>query len=137
MCRPYRSNASWNFRGGACLPRRSPRGEAGRNLGSGRILPMRLLVNDLVDEWYNQSYTLIMKTAISIPDEVFDAAEEMARRLGMSRSQLYVTALREYMEAHRSRGVTARLDQVYEDQDSSLDLRVAEAQTDSLEDEDW
>ena len=78
-----------------------------------------------------------MKTAISIPDEVFDAAEEMARRLGMSRSQLYVSALREYMEAHRSRGVTARLDQVYEYQDSSLDLRVAEAQTDSLEDEDW
>ena len=78
-----------------------------------------------------------MKTAISIPDEVFDAAEEMAQRLGMSRSQLYVTALREYLEAHRNRGVTARLDQVYEYQDSSLDLRVAEAQTDSLEDEDW
>ena len=78
-----------------------------------------------------------MKTAISIPDEVFDAAEEMAKRLGMSRSQLYVTALREFLEAHRSRGVTARLDQVYEYQDSSLDLRVAKAQTDSLEDEDW
>ena len=78
-----------------------------------------------------------MKTAISIPDEVFDAAEEMAQRLGVSRSQLYVTALREYLEAHRNRGVTARLDQVYEYQDSSLDLRVAEAQTDSLDDEDW
>jgi metal-responsive CopG/Arc/MetJ family transcriptional regulator len=78
-----------------------------------------------------------MKTAISIPDEVFDAADEMAKRLGMSRSQLYVTALREYLDAHRSRGVTARLDQVYEYQDSSLDLRVAEAQTDSLDEEDW
>ena len=78
-----------------------------------------------------------MKTAISIPDEVFDAAEEMAQRLGMSRSQLYVTALREYLDAHRSRGVTAQLDQVYTYQDSSLDLRVAEAQTDSLDEEDW
>jgi metal-responsive CopG/Arc/MetJ family transcriptional regulator len=78
-----------------------------------------------------------MKTAISIPDEVFDAAEEMARRLGMSRSQLYVTALREYLETHRNRGVTNRLDQVYEFQSSTLDMRVAEAQSDSLEEEDW
>ncbi len=78
-----------------------------------------------------------MKTAISIPDEVFDAAEEMAQRLGMNRSQLYATAVREYLEAHRSRGVTARLDQLYERADSSLELRVAEAQTASLDDEDW
>ncbi len=78
-----------------------------------------------------------MKTAISIPDEVFNAAEEMAERLGVNRSQLYVTALREYLEAHRSRGVTARLDQVYEYQDSSLDLCVAEAQSASFDEEDW
>ena len=78
-----------------------------------------------------------MKTAISIPDDVFDAADEMARRLGMSRSQLYATAVRDYLEAHRSRGVTARLDQVYECIDSALDLRVADAQTASLDEEDW
>ena len=78
-----------------------------------------------------------MKTAISLPDEVFNAAEEMAERLGVNRSQLYVTALREYLEAHRSRGVTARLDEVYEYQDSSLDLCVAEAQLASFDEEDW
>lgn len=79
-----------------------------------------------------------MKTAISIPDEVFDAADEMAKRLGVSRSQLYVTAIREYLDAHRNRGVTSKLDQVYELHDSRLDLRVAEAQSASLEDdEDW
>jgi metal-responsive CopG/Arc/MetJ family transcriptional regulator len=78
-----------------------------------------------------------MKTAISLPDELFDAAEEMARRLGMSRSQLYATAVREYLEAHRNRGVTVRLDEVYSSADSRLDLRVAEAQTTSLDDEDW
>ena len=78
-----------------------------------------------------------MKTAISIADEVFEAAEEMAERLGMSRSQLYAAAVREYLEAHRNRGVTARLDQVYQSTDSRLELRVAEAQTASLDDEDW
>jgi len=80
---------------------------------------------------------LTMKTAISIPDDVFDAADEMAKRLGMSRSQLYSTAVRRYLDAHRNCGVTAQLDQIYEYQDSSLDLRVAEAQTASLDDEDW
>ena len=78
-----------------------------------------------------------MKTAISIPDDVFDAADEMAERLGMSRSQLYATAVRDYLDAHRSRGVTARLDQLYERVDSSLDLRVAESQTASLDEDDW
>ena len=91
----------------------------------------------ILDLWYNRSYTQAMKTAISIPDDVFDAADEMARRLGMSRSQLYSTAVREYLDAHRSRGVTARLDRIYEQYDSRLDLRVAEAQTASLDDEDW
>jgi metal-responsive CopG/Arc/MetJ family transcriptional regulator len=78
-----------------------------------------------------------VKTAISIPDEVFDAAEDMARRLGMSRSQFYATAVRDYLEANRSRGVTARLDQIYENADSRLDLRVAEAQTVSLGEDEW
>jgi metal-responsive CopG/Arc/MetJ family transcriptional regulator len=78
-----------------------------------------------------------MKTAISIPDEVFDAADDMAKRLGISRSRLYATAVREFLDTHRNRGVTERLDQVYEYQDSRLDLRVAEAQTASLDDEDW
>lgn len=93
--------------------------------------------NFSIDRRYNRSYTPVMKTAISIPDDVFDAADEMAERLGMSRSQLYATAVREYLEAHRNRGVTARLDAVYESTDSSLDLRVAEAQSASLEDEEW
>ena len=78
-----------------------------------------------------------MKTAISVPDDIFQAAEEMAKRLGMSRSQLYATAVREYLEAHRSHGVTALLDQVYSTYDSQLDLRVAEAQAESLPEDDW
>ena len=90
-----------------------------------------------LDSEYNSGYTQAMKTAISIPDDVFDAADEMARRLGMSRSQLYATAVREYLDAHREHGVTARLDRLYEHQDSSLELRVAEAQTASLDEEDW
>jgi len=41
-----------------------------------------------------------MKTAISIPDHVFDEAEELARRLEKSRSQLYSEAVAEYVAKH-------------------------------------
>ncbi len=78
-----------------------------------------------------------MKTAISIPDEVFQAAEELAERLGVSRSELYATAVAEYVVALRSRGVTARLNEVYADHSSSLDPALERAQADAVGSEEW
>ena len=54
-----------------------------------------------------------MKTAISLPDELFDEADEVAARIGMSRSQLYATALAEYLAKMRTGTVTARLNAVH------------------------
>jgi metal-responsive CopG/Arc/MetJ family transcriptional regulator len=51
-----------------------------------------------------------MKTAISIPDDVFDSAEALARSTKQSRSQLYSRAVREYVARHSSDSVTAALD---------------------------
>ncbi len=51
-----------------------------------------------------------MKTAISIPDDVFTEAELLARELKQSRSQLYSRAVREYVARHSSDSVTAALD---------------------------
>ena len=82
-------------------------------------------------------YTQAVKTAISIPDEIFEAAEELAERLGVSRSELYATAVAEYVAAQRSRGVTARLNEVYADESSSLDTALQQAQADALASEDW
>jgi metal-responsive CopG/Arc/MetJ family transcriptional regulator len=62
-----------------------------------------------------------MKTAISIPDPLFKAAEEFAKRMGLSRSQLYVVALQEYLRSHKPDQITKQLDAVYADEDSSLD----------------
>lgn len=42
-------------------------------------------------------YTLVMKTAISIPDELFREVEACSRRLKLSRSRLFATAVREYL----------------------------------------
>jgi hypothetical protein len=47
---------------------------------------------------YNLSYTPLVKTAISIPDEVYEAAEKLADELKMSRSELYARAVSEYVE---------------------------------------
>lgn len=82
-----------------------------------------------------------MKTAISIPDELFESADGLARRLGVSRSELYAKALREYLEEHRGEGVTERLDGVYGNKEQGaegLDPVLARLQELSLsEDEGW
>jgi len=57
-------------------------------------------------------YTLGMKTAISIPDEVFAEVERLARRLKKSRSELYSHALREYVARHGPDYVTETLDRI-------------------------
>ncbi len=51
-----------------------------------------------------------MKTAISIPDDVFNDAEAPARRTKKSRSELYSHAVREYVSRHSADKVTEALD---------------------------
>lgn len=69
-----------------------------------------------------------MKTAISLPDELFSSADALARRLGMSRSRLFATALTEFLAKHRTAKVTERLNQVYASEPSQLDERTRRAQ---------
>ena len=78
-----------------------------------------------------------MKTAISIPDKVFRSADSLAKRLGVSRSQLYATAMAEFLSRHQGRQVTARLDQIYLEEDSSLSPELIKAQSNSLPPEEW
>ncbi|MBN3906305.1 MAG: ChpI protein [Nostoc sp. NMS1] len=47
-----------------------------------------------------------MKTAISIPDPLFETAEEFAKLMGLSRSQLYAVALQEYLQSHKQEQIT-------------------------------
>lgn len=62
---------------------------------------------------YNRTYTAGVKTAISLPDDLFEAAEALAGRLGLSRSQLYATALARFVAEQQRAGLTARLNAVY------------------------
>jgi len=51
-----------------------------------------------------------MKTAISIPDDIFAKADQLARRLNTSRSELYSRAVREYVAKHSPGQITQSLD---------------------------
>ena len=81
----------------------------------------------------------ILKTAISIRDEIFDAAERTAQALGMSRSELYSTAVKEFVARHSSLRITERLNEVYGGNDSvsRLDDGLQALQFRSLPNEDW
>ena len=64
-----------------------------------------------------------MKTAISIPDGVFKSGEQLASRLRVSRSELYVKALKAFLEKHQDDLITSRLNEIYRPgaETSSLD----------------
>jgi predicted transcriptional regulator len=78
-----------------------------------------------------------MKIAISVPDEVFEAGEHLARQLGVSRSQLYSDALATYLSARGAQEVTARLNAIFAAQPADLDPALNRAQLKTLADEAW
>lgn len=80
-----------------------------------------------------------MKTAVSLPDPVFYAAERLARRLRVPRSRLYAKAIAEFVERHPAGDVTAKLNEVYgaHPEESRLDPVLAAIQWRSLPPEDW
>lgn len=73
-----------------------------------------------------------MKTAISIPDNIFQQAEELANSLGVSRSQLYTKAIAIFIQNHSTDIVTEKLNEIYTQENSNLEPLIAEMQFNSL-----
>jgi metal-responsive CopG/Arc/MetJ family transcriptional regulator len=78
-----------------------------------------------------------MKTAISIPDPIFKEAEKAAKRLGMSRSELYARAVAEFVQILRRDGIKRQLDKIYAEEDSAIDSSLAKMQSSSVFRENW
>jgi hypothetical protein len=76
-----------------------------------------------------------MKTAVSIPDRIFRAAEQLAARWGISRSELYAKAVDALVKKHDDEIITSQLNDVYgpEGEESSLDPALAALQRRTLE----
>lgn len=78
-----------------------------------------------------------MKTAVSIPDDIFEGAERLARRLKASRSQLFSDALKEYLARHAPEDVTDAINRVYADLKNPKDEFVSAAAHRVLEQSEW
>lgn len=78
-----------------------------------------------------------MKTAISLPDEVFEDAEKLARRMKMSRSALFAEAVAEYVARHEADSVTEAMNGVADSLDTRLDSPVKAAARTLLGRTEW
>jgi hypothetical protein len=78
-----------------------------------------------------------MKATISIPNPIYEASEHLARKLGVSLSDLYTIALSAYLTSHQEEDVTEALNRVYETEDSALDPDLTRLQLASIGDERW
>lgn len=78
-----------------------------------------------------------MKVAISLPDALFSAAEELADQLHVSRSQLYTQALAEYLGQRHSAAITQKLNAVYGSGAEGVEAAIMKAQLQVLDHKAW
>ena len=78
-----------------------------------------------------------MKTAVSVPNEVYEQAEELARRTGRTRSEIYSTALRDYLAHHSTDPTTAAMDRALDEIEPGSDPFLEAAAREALSEADW
>ena len=78
-----------------------------------------------------------MKTAISLPDDLFVLADDFAKTRGMSRSELYAMALREYVDAHTGTNLIERINAACAGLDTSLPADIAHSARQTLVAAKW
>jgi metal-responsive CopG/Arc/MetJ family transcriptional regulator len=80
-----------------------------------------------------------MKTAISIPDPLFNSVERMAHRLNVSRSEFFANAAKAYIDQVKNQSVTDRLNKVYSENRKELHLskELSTMQASSIPGEKW
>lgn len=93
----------------------------------------------LLPDWYNLGYTQSMKTAVSIPDDLFRRAESLTRRLGLTRSGLYSRALSAYLEQFDEQSIIDAVNKVCDANPGAtqLDPVLERIQFDNIEREEW
>ena len=78
-----------------------------------------------------------MKVAVSIPDPIFEAADQLAKERNIPRSQIFAEALSTYLELRNSESVTALLNEIYDQEPSKVDEALTKAQFDAINHEAW
>jgi metal-responsive CopG/Arc/MetJ family transcriptional regulator len=78
-----------------------------------------------------------MKVAVSIPDPIFEAAEQLAKERNIPRSQIFAEALSTYLELRNSESVTKILNDIYGRETSKVDEALTKAQFNAINHEAW
>ncbi|MDX2419369.1 MAG: hypothetical protein QNK19_18060 [Xanthomonadales bacterium] len=78
-----------------------------------------------------------MKVAVSIPDQIFEAAEQLSKERNVPRSQIFTEALSSYLELRNSESITALLNEIYGQEPSKVDEALTKAQFEVISHEAW
>lgn len=81
---------------------------------------------------YNARYTLGMKTAVSLPDEVFQAAEHFAHERGLTRSALYSQAIATFLKQNDIDPLTEAINRVADTVDTGLESSLNRLQGETI-----
>ena len=81
--------------------------------------------------------SMSVKNDLAIPAEIWNAAQQLAGKLGLSANELFATALSDFIRRYGEIDVTAELDKVYADTDSALDPVLGAMQLKALPKEEW
>jgi len=78
-----------------------------------------------------------MKADISIPNPLYEASERLAKKLGISLSELYAAALTSFVSTHQRGEVTEALNQIYTTEPSKIEPALIKIQTASIGGKTW
>ena len=79
----------------------------------------------------------LMQNDPAIPTEIWEAAQQLAGKLGLSSNELFAVALSDFIQRHSQVDITAALDKIYSETDSALDPALVAMQLKSLPQEEW
>jgi len=79
----------------------------------------------------------MVKTNILIPEPISQAAEQLARQMGITLDEFYTTVVTEYVVAHQKQTITESLNRIYETETSRIDPAIAQMQNKTLRSETW
>jgi hypothetical protein len=81
--------------------------------------------------------SISMKNELAIPADIWEAAQQLAGKLGLSANELFATALSDFVRRYGEVDITAELDKIYSDTGSTLDPILGAMQLKSLPKEKW
>ncbi len=98
---------------------------------------MKFIFQQLIDKKYYFGYTIDMKTAISVPDNLFQQIEEVSKKMGISRSRLFSMAIQEFLQHYYAENVTIKLNEVYKKGEGNIENDIDKMQALTIQEESW